>query len=130
MNFQSEAENEDCLSLSVWTPARTPDDKLPVMVWIHGGGFFSGAGDEKRHDGETLASKGVVLVHFNYRLAVLGFLAHPGLTAEPEHESSGNYGLLDQIAALHWVQDSIAGIGSMGVIVQLFFSSLNIPCFQ
>ena len=85
MLFQSAAESEDCLTLSIWTSAFA-GDHVPVMFWIHGGGFFSGASDEQRHDGSTLASKGVVLVTINYRLGVLGFLAHPELTAEsPKH---------------------------------------------
>ncbi len=122
MLFQSPAESEDCLTLSVWTPAK-PGDHLPVMVWIHGGGFFSGASDEQRHDGSALASKGVVLVAINYRLGVMGFLAHPELTAESPQHASGNYGLLDQIAALHWVRDNIAVFGGDPQNVTIFGES-------
>ena len=122
MLFQSAAESEDCLSLSVWTPAQA-GDRLPVMVWIHGGGFFSGASDEKRHDGSALASKGVVLVAINYRLGVLGFLAHPELTAESPRHASGNYGLMDQIAALRWVKDNIAAFGGDPNNVTIFGES-------
>jgi para-nitrobenzyl esterase len=122
MLFQSAAESEDCLSLSVWTPAKS-GDRLPVMVWIHGGGFFAGANDEKRHDGSALASKGVVLVAINYRLGVMGFLAHPELTAESPQHASGNYGLLDMIAALHWVHDNIAAFGGDPNNVTIFGES-------
>jgi para-nitrobenzyl esterase len=122
MLFQSSAESEDCLTLSVWTPAKA-GEHLPVMVWIHGGGFFSGASDEKRHDGSALASKGVVLVAINYRLGLLGFFAHPDLTAESPHHSSGNYGLMDQIAALHWVHDNIPAFGGDPNNVTIFGES-------
>lgn len=122
MLFQSAAESEDCLSLSVWTPGRD-GGPLPVMVWIHGGGYFSGAGDEQRHDGSYLAAKGVVLVALNYRLGVMGFLAHPDLTAESPDGASGNYGLLDQIAALAWVRDNIAGFGGDPGNVTIFGES-------
>lgn len=122
MLFQSPAESEDCLTLSVWTPGRA-GDRLPVMVWIHGGGFFSGASDEQRHDGSALASKGVVLVALNYRLGVMGFLAHPALTAASPHRASGNYGLMDQIAALHWVRDNIAAFGGDPANVTIFGES-------
>ncbi|MCC7043615.1 MAG: carboxylesterase family protein [Acidobacteria bacterium] len=110
MVFRSPAESEDCLNLSIWTPA-APSDRLPVMVWIHGGGFFSGSSDEVRHEGTAIAQAGVVLVAINYRLGVLGFLAHPELTAESDRKVSGNYGLLDQISALRWVRDNIASFG-------------------
>jgi para-nitrobenzyl esterase len=103
--------SEDCLYLNIWTPAKSPGDKLPVMVWIHGGGFREGSGAETAWHGDNLAKKGVVLITFNYRLTVFGFFAHPDLTAESEHHSSGNYALLDQIAALRWVQKNIAHFG-------------------
>jgi len=118
--YRSEAENEDCLSLSVWTPASSSEDLVPVMVWIHGGGFMIGSGDEKIYDGELLASKGVVIVNINYRLGVFGFLAHPDLTAESAHKTSGNYGLLDQIAALRWVKDNIKAFGGDPENVTIF----------
>lgn len=111
MLFRSSAESEDCLYLSIWTPAETAQDRLPVLVWIHGGGFFAGASDEGRHEGSSLAAKGVVLVEVNYRLGVLGFLSHPELTAESDHRASGNYGLLDQVAALEWVHENIEAFG-------------------
>jgi para-nitrobenzyl esterase len=122
MLFQSAAESEDCLTLSVWTPAK-PGAHLPVMVWIHGGGFFAGANDEQRHDGSALASKGVVLVAINYRLGVLGFFAHPELTAESPEHASGNYGMLDMIAALRWVRDNIAAFGGDPGNVTIFGES-------
>ena len=102
--------SEDCLSLNVWTAA-APDAGRPVMVWIHGGALTRGSGANPVYDGTNLARKGVVVVTLNYRLGPFGFLAHPELSAESEHGSSGNYGVLDQIAALRWVQDSIASFG-------------------
>lgn len=107
----SDAEiSEDCLTLSVFSPA-VSDKPLPVMVWYHGGGHKNGAGDAMNYDGTLLAERDVVLVSINYRLSVFGFLAHPELSAESPHNSSGNYGTLDQIHALHWVQDNIAAFG-------------------
>lgn len=123
MVFRSAAESEDCLYASVWTPARTATERLPVMVWIHGGGFFSGASDEGRHEGSALASKGVVVVEINYRLGIMGFLAHPGLTAESSHHASGNYGLLDQVAALRWVHENVAAFGGNPGNVTIFGES-------
>ncbi len=123
MVFRSAAESEDCLSLSVWTPASSAGARLPVMVWIHGGGFFSGASDEGRHEGSTLASKGVVVVEINYRLGLMGFLSHPELTAESPTKSSGNYGLLDQVAALQWVKTNIAAFGGDPGQVTIFGES-------
>lgn len=102
---------EDCLSLNIWTPASSPDAKLPVMVFIHGGAFVAGAGSLDLYDGASLAGDGVVVVTFNYRLGTLGFLAHPLLSAESPDGVSGNYGLLDQIAALTWVKRNIAVFG-------------------
>ncbi len=113
--------SEDCLYLNVWSPVLSRDLKpLPVMVWIHGGGFVVGSGDM---DAARLAAKGVVIVTFNYRLGVFGFLAHPALTAESEHHASGNYGLMDQIAALHWVQQNIGAFGGDSAQVTVFGES-------
>ena len=99
------AISEDGLYLNVWTPAAPGDgERLPVMVWIHGGGFVVGSGAEPRYEGARLAARGIVVVTVNHRLNALGFLAHPELTAESEHRASGNYGLHDLVAALKWVQ--------------------------
>lgn len=103
--------SEDCLYLNVWTPFKSKDDKLPVLVWIYGGGFSSGSAACAIYDGEEMAKKGIVFVSINYRVGVFGFLAHPGLSEESESGVSGNYGLLDQIAALKWVKDNIASFG-------------------
>jgi para-nitrobenzyl esterase len=112
--------SEDCLYLNVWTPARSTSDKLPVLVWIHGGGNTRGAASENQYDGAYLAKKGVVFVSFNYRMNVFGFMAHPELTRESGHRSSGNYALLDQIAALRWVQSQVARFGGDPANVTLF----------
>jgi para-nitrobenzyl esterase len=103
--------SEDCLYLNVWTPAKAAGEKRAVLVWIHGGAFTSGSGGVPVYDGEGLAAKGLVVVTINYRLGVLGFLAHPELTKESSSKASGNYGLLDMIAALRWVQRNIAAFG-------------------
>jgi para-nitrobenzyl esterase len=103
--------SEDCLYLNVWTAAGSGDARRPVFVYIHGGGFSEGSGSVALYDGTVLAQKGLVVVTVNYRLGALGFLAHPALTAEPPAGSSGNYGLLDQVAALEWVRDNIAVMG-------------------
>lgn len=92
------APSEDCLFLNVWTLSKRPNERLPVMVWIHGGGFTAGTPGERLYHGEALAEKGVVVVSVGYRLGVFGFMAHPALSAESEHHVSGNYGLLDMIA--------------------------------
>jgi para-nitrobenzyl esterase len=115
--------SEDCLSLNIWTPAAGAGERLPVMVWIHGGGFQAGAGGEPRHDGAPFARKGVVLVTLNYRLGVFGFLAHPELTRESGRQASGNYGLMDQIAALRWVKENIAAFGGNPDNVTIFGES-------
>jgi para-nitrobenzyl esterase len=103
------AMSEDCLSLNIWTHAKAR--KAPVLVWIHGGALLGGSSSEALYDGAALAERGLVVVSINYRLGVLGYLAHPGLSAESPLGISGNYGLLDQIAALHWVQNNIAAFG-------------------
>ncbi|NPV59436.1 MAG: carboxylesterase family protein [Actinobacteria bacterium] len=103
--------SEDCLYLNVWTPAESPGQGLPVMVWIHGGAFKSGAGSLPIYEGSNLARKGVVVVTINYRLGALGLMAHPLLSAESPHGVSGNYGLLDQVAALRWVRENIDAFG-------------------
>lgn len=103
--------NEDCLYLNVWTTAKSSGEKKPVMVWIYGGGFVSGGTACAIYDGENIAKKDVVFVSIPYRVGVFGFLAHPELTKESKGKSSGNYALLDQIAALHWIQKNIAAFG-------------------
>jgi para-nitrobenzyl esterase len=120
--FYSEP-SEDCLYLNVWTPAKTTGDKLPVMVWIYGGAFRFGEGSNPLYDGTKLADKGVVVVTFNYRLGPLGFLAHPLLSKEDPHGSSGDYGLLDQIAALQWVHSNIDAFGGDTDRVTIFGQS-------
>src|SRR5688500_13143353 len=102
---------EDCLYLNVWTQANRANDRRPVMVWIYGGAYTEGGGNTPHNDGENLAKKGVVLVNFNYRLGIFGFYAHPELTKESPHKASGNYALLDQSAALRWVERNIAAFG-------------------
>ena len=111
MKFRSSKMSEDCLYLNVWTPAKSSKDKLPVLVYFYGGGFVAGDGSESRYDGESMAQKGIVAITVNYRLGVFGFLSHPELTKESIHHASGNYGLLDQNAALRWVQKNIAAFG-------------------
>lgn len=111
MVFRSNGMSEDCLYLNVWTPARSSKERLPVLVYFYGGGFVGGDGSEPRYDGESMARKGIVAVTVNYRLGVFGFMAHSELTKESPHHASGNYGLLDQSAALHWVRKNIAAFG-------------------
>ena len=111
MEFRNKGMSEDCLYLNVWTPAKSASDKLPVLVYFFGGGLVAGDGSELRYDGESMASKGIVSVTISYRLSVFGFLAHPELTAEAPYHASGNYGFLDQNAALKWVQANIAAFG-------------------
>jgi para-nitrobenzyl esterase len=111
MGFRSNGMSEDCLYLNVWTPAKSSKERLPVLVYFYGGGFVAGDGSEPRYDGESMAHKGIVAITVNYRLGVFGFLAHPQLSKESPHHASGNYGLLDQNAALLWVQKNIAAFG-------------------
>jgi len=124
MSFRDPGGSEDCLSLNVWVPAKTsPGAKLPVMVWIYGGGFAAGATSEARQDGTHLAQQGVIVVSMNYRLGVFGFFVHPDLAKESGHNAAGNYGLLDQTAALHWVHDNIAAFGGDPANVTIFGES-------
>lgn len=111
MNSWSDGVSEDCLYLNVWTPAKRNTEDLPVLVYFFGGGFVAGDGAEPRYNGESMAKKGIVAVTVNYRLNVFGFLAHPELSAEAPYKASGNYGLLDQLAALKWVKENIAAFG-------------------
>jgi len=111
MVFRSDGMSEDCLYLNVWTPANKKGEKLPVLVYFYGGGFVAGDGSEPRYDGESLAAKGIVVVTMSYRLGVYGFFAHPELSKESTKKASGNYGLLDQSAALRWVNENIAAFG-------------------
>jgi para-nitrobenzyl esterase len=103
--------SEDCLYLNVWSPTNTAGAKLPVLVWIYGGGFNSGSASVPIYDGSKLAAKGIVVVAINYRVGLFGFMAHPGLDAENIAHASGNYGLMDQVAGLKWVQSNIAAFG-------------------
>lgn len=111
MNFRSDGLSEDCLYLNVWSPAKTGTKGLPVLVYFYGGGFVAGDGSEPRYDGASMAKKGIVAVTVNYRLNIFGFYAHPELSAETAYKGSGNYGLMDQNAALKWVQKNIAAFG-------------------
>jgi para-nitrobenzyl esterase len=112
--------SEDCLYLNIWKPASSSGEKLPVIVWIHGGGFAIGSTSQLVTTGEQLAKKGVIIVSIAYRLGALGFLSHPELTAESQYHVSGNYGLLDQIAALKWIQHNIEVFGGDPNCVTIF----------
>ena len=121
--FPKVETSEDCLYLNVWTPAQSPAENLPVMVWIYGGGFAMGATSMPLYSGEQLAKMGVIVVSIAYRVGPLGFLAHPDLTTESPRKVSGNYGLLDQIAALQWVQRNIKAFGGNPGCVTIFGES-------
>ena len=123
LNPGPQIESEDCLYLNVWTGAHSASDRLPVLVWLYGGGFDHGSGTEKYYWGDDLAHKGAVVVTFNYRVGVLGFLAYPELTEESGHDASGNYGLMDQVAALRWVRRNIAAFGGDPERVTIFGQS-------
>ena len=123
MTFRDPGPSEDCLTLNVWTPTSAKPGSLPVMVWIYGGGFTAGTTSEGRQDGQFLAHRNVVIVSMNYRLGILGFFAHPELTAESPHHASGNYGLLDQAAALAWVRRNITAFGGDPNNITLFGES-------
>ena len=115
--------NEDCLFVNVWTPTERTDKKLPVLYWIHGGGYTMGAASQPAYDGEKLARLGCVVVSINYRLGPFGFLAHPALSKESDRNVSGNYGLLDQIEGLQWVKRNIAAFGGDPNHVMIFGES-------
>jgi para-nitrobenzyl esterase len=117
------APSEDCLYVNVWVPAVKPARKLPVMVWVYGGGFVNGGSSPAVYDGSQFARRGVVFVSFNYRLGRFGFFAHPALTRENPAEPHGNYGYMDQIAALKWVQRNIAAFGGDRINVTIFGES-------
>jgi para-nitrobenzyl esterase len=123
MVFHDPGGSEDCLTLNVWTPAKSPRAKLPVMVWIHGGGYQAGTTSEERQDGQFLAKRGVVVVSMNYRLGVFGFFTLAELAAESDKNAAGNYGLMDQLAALQWVQRNIASFGGDPGNVTIFGES-------
>ncbi|MEJ7740180.1 MAG: carboxylesterase family protein [Chitinophagaceae bacterium] len=111
MVFRSDGMSEDCLYLNVWTPAEAGVKRLPVLVYFYGGGLMAGDGSEPRYDGASMARKGVVAITVNYRLNLFGFLSHPELTKESPHQASGNYGFMDQAAAMRWVKQNIAAFG-------------------
>jgi para-nitrobenzyl esterase len=124
MVFHDPGPSEDCLTLNVWTPANAkPDSHLPVMVWIYGGGFTTGGTSENRQDGQFLAHRNVIIVSMNYRLGIFGFFVHPELTAESPNHASGNYGLMDQAAALQWVKRNINSFGGDPANVTIFGES-------
>jgi para-nitrobenzyl esterase len=122
MIFRDPGISEDCLFLNVWTPTKR-SGKLPVMVWVYGGGFVAGATSEPRQDGTNLAKEGVVVVSMNYRLGIFGFFAHPDLARESGRNAAGNYGLLDQVAALEWVKRNVAAFGGDPGNVTIFGES-------
>lgn len=111
MNFRGSSRSEDCLYLNIWTPAQFADEALPVLIYFNGGGLMAGSGSEPRYDGTALAQNGVIGVTANYREGIFGFVAHPELTEESPYKGSGNYGFLDQVAAIQWVKDNIAAFG-------------------
>ena len=111
MNSRSDGVSEDCLYLNVWTPAKRNTKDLPVLVYFYGGGNVAGDASEPRYDGESMAKKGIVVITCNYRLNIFGFFSHPELSKESPYKASGNYGLLDQVAALKWVQKNISAFG-------------------
>src|ERR1700723_122686 len=123
MVFRDPGESEDCLTLNVWAPAQKSKTKLPVMVWIFGGGFAGGGTSEPRQDGEHLTRKGVLVVSMNYRLGIFGFFATQELAAEDPHHAAGNYGLMDELAAMQWVRRNIKAFGGDPENVTIFGES-------
>ncbi len=111
MGFDSKGKSEDCLYLNVWTPAKTMNEKLPVVIYFNGGGLIAGSGSEPRYAGESIARHGIVAVTANYREGIFGFFSHPELSKETSYKGSGNYGYMDQAAAIRWVHDNIEAFG-------------------
>ena len=111
MQFRGSGRSEDCLYLNIWTTAATTADALPVLIYFNGGGLMAGSGSEPRYDGSSIAKEGVIGVTANYREGVFGFFAHPELTAASDYKGSGNYGFLDQVAAIQWVKENIGAFG-------------------
>lgn len=111
MNFGTKKMSEDCLYLNIWTPAKSMDEKLPVLIYFNGGGLVAGSGSEPRYAGMSMARKGIISVSANYREGIFGFFAHPELSAETSYKGSGNYGFMDQAAAIKWVKENIAAFG-------------------
>lgn len=111
MNFGTSKNSEDCLYLNIWTPAKTMNEKLPVLIYFNGGGWMCGSGSEPRYAGDALARKGIISITANYREGIFGFYSHPQLSKETSYKGSGNYGLMDQTAAIKWVRDNIAAFG-------------------
>jgi para-nitrobenzyl esterase len=123
MQGNGNGSSEDCLYLNVWTGAKSANEKRPVMVWIYGGGYSTGSGSQAMYDGEALAKKGAVIVTLNYRLGLLGFFSYPELTKESDRRGAANFGVMDAIAALHWVQKNIAQFGGDPKRVTIFGES-------
>ena len=111
MSFRGSGRSEDCLYLNIWTTAETTADAQPVLIYFNGGGLMAGSGSEPRYDGSSISKEGVICVTANYREGVFGFFAHPDLTASSEYKGSGNYGFLDQVAAIKWVKENISAFG-------------------
>ena len=111
MNFGTKVNSEDCLYLNIWTPAKTMQEKLPVLIYFNGGGLMAGSGSEPRYAGDAMARKGIISITANYREGIFGFFAHPQLSKETSYKGSGDYGFMDQVAAIQWVKDNIAAFG-------------------
>ena len=111
MNFGTKVNSEDCLYLNIWTPAKTMKEHLPVLIYFNGGGLMAGSGSESRYAGDAMARKGIISITANYREGIFGFFAHPQLSKETSYKGSGNYGFMDQVAAIQWVKDNIEAFG-------------------
>ena len=111
MNFGTKVNSEDCLYINIWTPAKTMKEHLPVLIYFNGGGLMAGSGSEPRYAGDAMARKGIISITANYREGIFGFFAHPQLSKETSYKGSGNYGFMDQVAAIQWVKDNIEAFG-------------------